>query len=124
MSYHYHKRRKRHKLKSIEKKILYGLIPISFIVAFGIQVVVKGIPNWIYRMIGNMRMEETISRALVRGSAVRRETKLRENYEKSYREKQKDYDDNYIDIMENRYDNEKKEYEKYFEKETKESGGL
>jgi len=124
MSYHYHKRRKRKKLKSIEKKILYGLVPLSFFIAFGIQVVIKGIPKWIYRMIGNIRMEETISRALVKGSAVRRETKLRKNYEKSYREKQKDYDDNYIDIMENRYKKKKKEYEKYFEKETKESGGL
>lgn len=75
-------------------------------------------------MIGNMRMEETISRALVKGSAVRRETELRKKYEKSYREKHKDYDENYIDIMENRYDKEKKEYQKYFEKETKESGGL
>ncbi len=123
MGYHYH--RKKHKrLKSIEKKMLYGLIPLSFLVAFGIQVVVKGIPRWIYIMIGNMRMEETISRALVRGSAVRRETRLRENYEKSYREKKKDYDENYIDILENRGNKEIKEYEEYFNKETKEAEGL
>ncbi|MCD6206339.1 MAG: hypothetical protein J7L22_11845 [Candidatus Marinimicrobia bacterium] len=124
MSYHYHKKHKRRKLKSIEKKILYTLIPVSFLIAFGIQVVVKGIPRWVYIMIGNMRMETTISRALVKGSAVRRETELRKKYEKSYREKHKDYDERYIDILENRYDNEKKEYEKYFEKETKESGGF
>jgi len=104
--------------------MLYGLIPLSFLVAFGIQVVVKGIPRWIYIMIGNMRMEETISRALVRGSAVRRETRLRENYEKSYREKKKDYDENYIDILENRGNKEIKEYEEYFNKETKEAEGL
>jgi|GEM_PF-771312 len=124
MSYYYHKRRKRKKLKSIEKKILYGLVPLSFIIAFGIQVVVKGIPNWIYRMIGNMRMEETISRALVRGSAVRRETKLRQDYERSYREKHKDYDENYIDMLENRGDKEIKEYEQYFKKEDEDAGGL
>lgn len=124
MSYHYHKKHKRRKLKSIEKKILYTLIPVSFLIAFGIQMVVKGIPRWVYIMIGNMRMEESISRAILKGSAVRRETKLRQDYEKSYREKHKEYNERYIDILENRYDNEKKEYEKYFEKETKESGGF
>jgi len=123
MSNYYHKRRKRKKLKSIEKKILFGLVPLSFIIAFGIQVVIKGIPNWVYRMIGNMRMEETISRALIRGSAVRRETKLRQDYEKSYREKHKDYDENYIDMLENRGDKEVKEYEQYFKKE-EDAGGL
>lgn len=124
MSPHYHNKHKKRKLKSIEKKILYAIVPLSFLIAFGIQVVVRGVPRWIYIMIGNMRMEETISRALIRGSAVRRETKLRQDYEKSYREKHKDYDENYIDILENRGDKEIKEYKKYFEKETKESGGL
>jgi len=124
MSYYYHKRRKRKKLKNIEKKILYAIIPLSFIIAFGIQIVVKGIPNWIYVMIGNMRMEESISRALIRGSAVRQETKLRQDYEKSYREKHKDYDENYIDMLENRGDKEVKEYEQYFKKEGENAGGL
>jgi hypothetical protein len=119
MGYYYHKK-KRRKLKNVEKKILYLIIPLSFIVAFGIQIVVKGVPRWLYIMIGNMRMEETISRALVKGSAVRRETKLRKDYEKSYRETKADsYDDDYIDIMENRRDKEIEEYEKYFEREKK-----
>ncbi|MBU0711211.1 hypothetical protein KJ762_09100 [bacterium] len=124
MSYYHHTRRKRKKLKSIEKKLLYAIIPLSFIVAFGIQIVVKGIPQWIYIMIGNMRMEESISRALIRGSAVRQETKLRQDYEKSYREKHKDYDENYIDMLENRGDKEIKEYEQYFKKEDEDAGGL
>ncbi|MCG2715432.1 MAG: hypothetical protein L6422_03955 [Candidatus Marinimicrobia bacterium] len=65
-------------------------------------------------------MEETISRALVRGSAVRRETKLRKDYEKSYRKNQAaTYDENYIDILENRRDKEIEECEKYFEEEKK-----
>jgi len=123
MSYYYSKRKRRRKLKSIEKKILYVIVPLSFIVAFGIQVVIKGIPRWVYRMISNMRMEETISRALIRGSAVRRETKLRQDYEKSYRENRKEYDENYIDMLENRGDKEIKEYEQYFKKEAEESGG-
>jgi len=119
MGYYYHKK-KRRKLKNVEKKILYLIIPLSFIIALGIQIVVKGVPRWFYIMIGNMRMETTISRALVRGSAVRRETKLRKDYEKKYRENQVEtYDENYIDILENRGDKEIKEYEKYFEKEKK-----
>ncbi|MBU0490185.1 MAG: hypothetical protein KKD31_19775 [Bacteroidetes bacterium] len=100
------------------------IVPLSFIVAFGIQVVIKGIPRWVYRMISNMRMEETISRALIRGSAVRRETKLRQDYEKSYRENRKEYDENYIDMLENRGDKEIKEYEQYFKKEAEDAGGL
>jgi len=121
MGYYYHKK-KRRKLKYTEKKILYLIIPLSFIIALGIQIVVKGVPRWFYIMIGNMRIEETISRALVRGSAVRRETKLRKDYEKRYRENKADsYDDDYIDILENRGDKEIKEYEKYFKEEKKDN---
>lgn len=124
MSYHYHSKRKKRKLKSIEKKILYAVIPLSFLIAFGIQVVIKGVPRWITIMVSNMRMEETIAKAFIKGSAVRRETKLRQDYEKSYRERNKDYNEEYIDILENRGEKELKEYQKYFEKETKESGGF
>jgi len=124
MSHYYSRKRKKRRLKNTEKKILYAIIPLSFIIAFGIQVIVKGIPSWMYRIISNMRMEETISRALIKGSAVRRETKLRQDYEKSYREKHKDYDENYIDILENRGDKEIKEYEQYFKQEVKEREGL
>ena len=92
--------------------MLFGLIPLSFLVAFGIQIVIKGVPRWIYLMISNTRMEQTISRAFIKGSAVRRETELRKKYEESFREKNK-----YYDIMENRGNKEIKEYEKYFEKE-------
>ncbi len=124
MSYHSHKKRKKRKLKSIEKKMLYALVPLSFLIAFGIQVVVKGVPRWITIMVSNMRMEETIARMFIKGSAVRRETKLRQDYEKSYRERNKDYNEDYIDILENRGDKELKEYEKYFEKELEESEGF
>lgn len=124
MSYHHHSRRKKHRLKSVEKKILYAIIPLSFLVAFGIQVVIKGVPRWITIMVSNMRMEETIAKMFIKGSAVRRETKLRQDYEKSYRERNKDYEEEYIDILENRGDKELKEYEKYFEKELKESEGF
>lgn len=124
MSYYYSRRRKKRRLKSTEKKILLAIVPLSFLVAFGIQVTVKGIPRWIYKMIGNMRMEETISRAFIKGSAVRRETKLRQDYEKSYREKHKDYDEKYIDILENRSDKEIKEYEQYFKQEVEEREGF
>ena len=122
MGYYYHKK-KRRKLKYVEKKILYLIIPLSFIIALGTQIVVKGIPRWFYIMIGNMRnirMEETISRALVKDYTVQRETKLQKDYEKSYRENQADsYVDDHIDLLENKRDEEIEEYEKYFEKEKK-----
>jgi riboflavin synthase alpha subunit len=126
MGYNYHKKHK-HKLKNIEKKILYLIVPLTFILAFGIQIVIKGIPRWVYSIIVNMRMEETISRALIRGSAVRVETPLRKKYEEKFREDSmkkakedgKSWRDDYINILENTNKDEVKEYEKSFEAEKK-----
>jgi hypothetical protein len=103
------------------------IVPLTFILAFGIQIVIKGIPRWVYSIIVNMRMEETISRALIRGSAVRVETPLRKKYEEKFREDSmkkakedgKSWRDDYINILENTNKDEVKEYEKSFEAEKK-----
>jgi hypothetical protein len=124
MGYYHHKKHKR-KLKNIEKKILYLIIPATFVLAFGIQIIIKGIPRWLYTIIVNTRMEQTISRALIRGSAVRQETALRKKYEEKYREESmkkakedgKTWRDDYINILENTNKDEVKEYEKMLDSE-------
>lgn len=113
-------KKKRRKLKNIEKKILYLIIPLCFLIAFGIQIFVKGIPNWIYKMIRNYHIEESISRAITRGSAVRRETDLRKKYETRYRKKEKDsWKETYDEILQSTRDKEIEEYQKMLDAEKK-----
>ncbi|MBN2602222.1 MAG: hypothetical protein JXR87_09535 [Candidatus Marinimicrobia bacterium] len=95
--------------------MVYLIIPISFFIAFGIQVIIRGIPDWVNRMIINWRIEESISGAIIKGSAVRRETQLRKNYEKSYRENRKEWNNNYEDLLRNRNKDEIKEMQKKLE---------
>lgn len=114
---HYYHRKKRRKLKSIEKKILLLTIPLAFVIAISIQVVLKGFPKWVLKIILNTRKEEIISRAITKGSAVRRETHLRKSYEKKYRETEEEWDDKYQEFLQNTKKDEIKEYEKKFEKE-------
>jgi len=126
MGHSNHKKHKR-KLKNIEKKILLVIVPLSFVLALGIQIVIKGIPRWMYSIIVNMRMEETIARSLVKGSAVRTETPLRKKYEEKYREDSmkkakeggKTWRDNYQQILQNTNKDEVKEYEKLLQAEKK-----
>ncbi|HCL00352.1 MAG TPA: hypothetical protein DHW42_09665 [Candidatus Marinimicrobia bacterium] len=119
MGYYYHKKRRR-KLKNIEKKFLYIIILLSLIVALGLQVVIKGIPQWAYRIFVNRHIEEVISRSLIRGSAVRRETDLRKRYETKYRENEKDsWKETYNEILQNTRDKEIEEYQKMLEAEKK-----
>jgi len=113
-------KKKHRRLKNIEKKILYSIIPLCFLIAFGIQIFVKGIPNWIYKMIRNYHIEESISRAITRGSAVRRETDLRKKYEAKYRENEKDsWEETYDEILQNKRDKEIEEYQKMLDTEKK-----
>jgi len=62
---HYHHKKRKRKLKNIEKNILYLIVPLTFVLALGIQIVIKGIPRWIYSIIANVRIEEKISGALM-----------------------------------------------------------
>jgi hypothetical protein len=126
MGHYYHKKHKR-KLKHIERKILYLIVPLSFLLAFGIQIAVKGVPRWIYSIIANARIEEKIAGALIRGSYVRIETPLRRKYEEKYRENSEDQEalmeqgktwrDNYQQILQNTNKDEVKEYEKLLKDE-------
>jgi hypothetical protein len=119
MGYYYHKKRRR-KLKSIEKKFLYVIIPLSFIFALGLQIVIMGIPQWAYRIIANKRMEEMISKTLIRGSAVRIETDLRKKYESKYRENEQErWKETYDEILQNKRDKEIEEYQKILDAEKK-----
>jgi len=124
MGHSNHKKHKR-KLKNIEKKILLVIVPLSFVLALGIQIVIKGIPRWMYSIIVNMRMEETIARSFVKGSAVRTETPLRKKYEEKYREDSmkkakeggKTWRQEYLEILDNTRKDEVKEYEKLLKDE-------
>ena len=124
MGHSNHKKHKR-KLKNIEKKILLVIVPLSFVLALGIQIVIKGIPRWMYSIIVNMRMEETIARSFVKGSAVRTETPLRKKYEEKYREDSmkkakeggKTWRQEYLEILDNTSKDEVKEYEKLLKDE-------
>ena len=122
---HYHNKKHKRKLKHIEKRILLVIVPLSFVLALGIQIVIKGIPRWMYSIIVNMRMEETIARSFVKGSAVRTETPLRKKYEEKYREDSmkkakeggKTWRQEYLEILDNTRKDEVKEYEKLLKDE-------
>ena len=124
---HYHNKKHKRNLKHIEKKILLVIVPLSFVLALGIQIVIKGIPRWMYSIIVNMRMEETIARSFVKGSAVRTETPLRKKYEEKYREDSmkkakeggKTWRQEYLEILDNTRKDEVKEYEKLLQAEKK-----
>ena len=126
---HYHNKKHKRKLKHIEKRILLAMVPLSFILALGIQIVIKGIPRWIYTIIANVRIEEKIAGAMIRGSNVRVETPIRKKYEEKYRENTekrealmeegKTWRDNYQQILQNTNKDEVKEYEKLLQAEKK-----
>ena len=126
---HYHNKKHKRKLKHIEKRILLAMVPLSFILALGIQIVIKGIPRWIYTIIANVRIEEKVAGALIKGSNVRVETPLRKKYEEKYRKdsenqeaitgEEKTWRDNYQQILQNTNKDEVKEYEKLLKAEKK-----
>jgi len=125
----YHNKKHKRKLKHIEKRILLVIVPLSFFLALGIQIVIKGIPRRIYSIIANMRIEEKIAGAMIRGSNVRVETPLRKKYEEKYRKdsenqeaitgEEKTWRDNYQQILQNTNKDEVKEYEKLLKAEKK-----
>jgi hypothetical protein len=113
MSYSHHRRHKHHKYKGSEKKILLIALPISIVIAFSIGVAIRGLPRLYWNFINNFRLEETVSRAIIKGSAVRRETKLRERYEKQWRQDSLEtWSKTYDNMLQNRDPNETKELER------------
>jgi hypothetical protein len=113
MSYSHHRRHKHHKYKGSEKKILLIALPISIVIAFSIGAAIRGVPRLYWNFINNFRLEETVSRAIIKGSAVRRETKLRERYEKQWRQDSLEtWSKTYDNMLQNRDPNETKELER------------
>ncbi|MFH1252272.1 MAG: hypothetical protein V1715_14395 [bacterium] len=96
------------------------VLPFSIIIAFLIGGAIRGIPKLFWNFINNFRIEETISHAIVKGSAVRRETKLRERYEKQWRKDSLEtWSKTYDNLLQNREPNEAKELERKLKESNK-----
>lgn len=102
MAYHSHHRR-HHKLKHGEKIILFIVLPIAVVVALLISITIKSLPRIYWNFVNNFRIDETISTAIKKGSAVRRETYLRQKYESKWRQDSLDvWEEHYKTILENK----------------------
>jgi len=85
MPRHHHSHYKR-TLKRSEKYIYFLVLPATLLVAFLISLLFTSLPRLYYNFISNFRIEETISSSIKKGSAVRRETYLRQKYESKWRQ--------------------------------------
>lgn len=106
-------RHRHHKYKGSEKRIILLTIPFSIVVALLIGGAIRGLPKLYWNFINNFRIEETISTAIIKGSAVRRETRLREKYEKQWRKDSLEtWSKTYDNMLQNKDPNETKELER------------
>jgi len=98
--------------------MLLFVLPIALAAAFFVTVLIQGLPKLYWNFIRSLHIDEEISRAIKGGSAVRRETGLRKDYEKEWRKDSLEtWSKTYESLMENRDYNEVQEYERKFEKE-------
>jgi len=98
--------------------MLLIVLPIALMAAFIVTVFIQSIPKLYWNFINSFRIDEQISTAITKGSAVRRETDLRKNYEKEWRKDSLEtWSKTYESLMQNRDYNEVQEYERKFEKE-------
>jgi hypothetical protein len=89
------------------------MIPLSVIIALLVGGAIRGVPRLYWNFINNFRIEETLSSAIKKGSAVRRETKLRERYEKEWRQDSLEtWSKTYDKMLQNQDPNEAKEIER------------
>lgn len=86
MAYYHHYRRYKKSLKRSEKIIYFIVLPTTLLVALLVSISIRQLPRLYWNFINNFRIEESISRSITKGSAVRRETYLRQKYEEKWRE--------------------------------------
>jgi len=95
-------RRHRQRYKGSQRQILLVVIPLTFILALLISLTFVNIPNLIRRIVTNMQVDYLWRRGLIDGSAVRKESEIRKNYEMRYRDLKKgDWLNEYDQIMQN-----------------------
>jgi len=130
MAYFYSKR-KRHKMKSGEKKVLIYSIPATIVIAIIIQITIKGLPNFYDSIISKIQEEAAISSKIIakemlknankQGSIDGKLTKTaRVNENDRYRKAEKEtWDATYQEIQEKELKEDIKNYRQLFENEKK-----
>jgi hypothetical protein len=89
MSYFYN-RKKRHKMKSGEKRVLLFAIPTALIIAITIQITMKGLPKFYDSFINKIQEEAWKSRNIIAAYAIK-EAKSKEFREEKNFETDKSY---------------------------------
>lgn len=114
MAYHHHYRHYKKTLKRSEKIIFFIVLPATIVVALTLSFIINSLPTLYRKFVENAQLEEDISREIIRGSAVRRETSLRQQYESKWREDSAAgvWDKHYETILQNKEKNEIKEVER------------
>jgi len=99
-----HKHRHKHRINRIDKLMLLSIIPIAIVAAVSISIYMK--TEKTDEAVSNGLNSKDTTEFIWTGSAVRKETSLRENYESLYRLKnskigEKLWNDKYGDILQN-----------------------
>ena len=97
-----YKKIKRHKTKR-EKIIILMSIIATLLLSFFISVITKTEET----ELGLELLQTDSSEFNHNGSAVRKETQIRKDYEKNYRQKNNKWNDKYVEILENKEDDKK-----------------
>lgn len=106
----------RHKhriLKGSQKTLIILVIPISMLIAFILGTAIRGLPKLYDTIVNNYIREAIISKAAIKGSAVRRETLTRQRYEKQWRsDSTSTWSDTYDKMLQNKEPDKIKEIDK------------